>query len=222
MSFYPSKNADFVLFAAACAAAITADPSGYGLTSGQAVTLTTQSDDLTAAYNLSTAPETRTPVTVQAFKDQRTVTTSTIEAYNKIAQLVPATPEALTAAGFPVYKTSRSPQTPITAGIGLELISAVEGVTRISARNPETPTSKKKPADTGAIELAIAIGTTVAIDPAQANDTRYYTKTPLDIMTEPSQRGKIMVVWARYQSKGSIGGQKVYGPWSMPLQVNLV
>lgn len=222
MSFYPAKNADFVLFATACSAAITANPTDYNLTVGQASTLEVQASTLESLYGIATAPETRTPVSVAEFGSQRALVEKTVEAYNKIAQLKPATAEALVAAGFPVYKTSRSPQTPVTAEIVLEVVSASPNQTTFKGTNPATPTSKKKPENTGAIQLAIAIGTTAALDPSQATMQKYFTRNPLIVDTQPEQRGKIMVVWARYQSKGAIGGQKVYGAWSLPIQVSLM
>lgn len=222
MSFFPAKRADFVIWSANCAAILAATPADYGLTIGQAGTLTAADSSLQVLYITSTTPETRTPVSIQAFDTQRIVVTQLVQTYNNMAQLLPATPEALTSAGFPIRQTVRTPQTPVTAEIDLVLVSAAAGITRMSARNPATPTSKRKPLETGAVQVATAIGTTVAVDPNQATESLYYTKTPFDILTEPSQRGKIMVVWARYQSRGSIGAQKVYGPWSLPVQVHLV
>lgn len=220
--FPPSKNADFVAFAISCSATITAAPADYGLTSGQATTLATSVTALNSAWETAQDPSTRTPVTVQAFQDAKVATETIIRSYNQIAQLFPATSENLVAAGFPVRKVGRSPQQPITASLELAVISAVAGVTRMEARNPATPTSKKKPPQTGAVEVAIAIGTSAAISPAQATESRFYTKQPFDITTTPDQRGKIMVCWARWQSLGSIGGDKVYGPWSFPVQISLV
>lgn len=222
MDFIPARNNAFVPFITNAAAIIATGYANYGLTSGEATALTTAAGNVETTFTLAQDPTTRTPVAVDNFNTARAAATALMRQYNATAQAYPATSEDLIAAGFPVRDTVRSPQTPITATVDLAIISQIPEVLTVSARNPETPTSKRKPRDTRAVQFALAIGTEAAVDPAQATEYRFGTRTPYAIQTTTAQRGKKLTVWARYQSRGSIGGQLVYGPWSLPLVVSLM
>lgn len=221
MDYIPSKNANFVAYAIAFSAAITAAPTAYGTTSGNATALAALVTEVETQYGLLTDPATKTPVIVQNFKDARTAATVAIREIAALAQALPATPENLVTAGLPVRSTGRTPQSAVTAGVDLQIIAALPEQLKLQARNPDNPTSKKKPIGTGALQVAIAIGTTSAVDPAQATRQEYVTKTPFYIGTDTADRGKVITVFARWQSKGSINGVKVYGPWSLPIDLRL-
>lgn len=221
MDFIPSKNADLVPYLVSCSAVIFASPTTYGLTSGQASTFQTQAENVQTLFAAISDPSTRTSVNIADFNTAKALAISTCRQYNQIAQLSGATSAELVAAGFPVRDTTRSPQTPVTESVEMILVSAVPEQVRITTRNPATPTSKAKPANTGAVQLAIAVGTVAAVDPDQATEMRFYTRSPLTLSTSAEQRGKVLTVFARYESKGTIGGIKVYGPWSTPLVVSL-
>lgn len=221
MDYIPTKNANFVAFAIALSAAITAAPASYGTTAPNAVDLAALVTEVETQYGLLTDPATKTPVVVQNFKGARAAAVVAIRQIAGLAQALPATPEDLVTAGLPVRSTGRTPQSPVVAGVDLQIVSALPEQLKLQARNPENPTSKKKPAGTGALQLAIAIGTTSAVDPSQATRQEYVTKTPFYLNTNTEDRGKVITVFARWQSKGSIGGIKVYGPWSLPIDLRL-
>lgn len=221
MDFIPSRNSVLVPYLVAQAAVISADFADYGITSPQAVAHQALVDNVSAAWDLITDPATRTSVAIEDFNTKKSDAIASARQLNQIAQLSSADSAQLVAAGFPVRDTTRSPQQPVTASVELILNSAIPEVVRVTARNPETPTSKAKPANTGAVQVAMAIGTVAAVSPEQATENRYYSRSPFNILTTTEQRGKVMTVFARYQSKGTIGGVKVYGPWSAPLVVSL-
>lgn len=221
MDFIPSKNAQLVPFLESNSAVITADHATYNITNTQASDYADQVAAVSNAYALITDPATRTTVNIEAFNTAKAAAVFTCRQFNQIAQLSDATPAELVAAGFPVRDKTRSPQTPVTASVEMILVSAIPEQVRITTRNPDTPTTKAKPSNTGAVQLAIAIGEVAAVDPAQATETRFYSRSPLTLSTSAEQRGKVLTVFARYESKGTIGGIKVYGPWSLPLVVSL-
>lgn len=221
MDWIPAKNADYVIWLANLEAVIAVDFALYGLTAGDANDLNAANAAVQAAFTLAQDPATRTPVTVNNFDVARAAATVYAREFNATAQALPATSGELITAGFPVRSTVRSPQTPITASIDLALVSLIPEVLRLTATNPATPNTKAKPLDTRAVQFAMTIGTTAGVDPAQATEYRFGTRVPYDITTTTLQRGKIATIWARYQSRGSIGGQLVYGPYSLPLVVSL-
>lgn len=221
MDYIPNKLANKVAWLINCAAILTASPAAYGLSAPDALAVQNAVDDASDAYTLGSDPNTRTPVTVQDMNDKVAAAVALCRNANIQAQALPATNPALVTAGFPVRSTVRTPQSPVTASCDIELVSAIPNEITVQGRNPATPTSKKKPAQTGAIQYALAIGTTAAVDPAQATETRLTTKNPAKLQFDPSQRGKVLTMWARYQSKAGIGGQLVYGPFGSAVIINL-
>lgn len=221
MDYIPSTNAERVLWLQNLETVMSADFALYGVTSGQAIAFAALNATAQAAFVTSTDPSTRTPVTVQATQDAIAAAVASARNLNDIAQVFPATSPNLVAAGFPVRSTVRTPQAPVTASVELEFISALPQQINMQARNVATPTSRAKPADTSAVQLAVAIGTVAAVDPSQATFQQNFTRSPLTLTTDIGDRGKVATVFGRYVSRGSIGGQKVYGPWSLPLVVNL-
>jgi hypothetical protein len=196
---------------------IGANFADYGVSAGLKNELVDAAAAVASIWPTINNPSSRTSVSIQSFNEARITAEALARQVNAFAQAFPASNENLASAGLPIRKTTRTPQQPVTVPIDLEFISAIPEQLTLQGRNPETPTSKRKPSNADAIQLAIAIGETFAVEPEQATDIRLVTKTPFVISTTPAQRGKKITVFARYQSKGSIGGIKVYGPWSAPI-----
>jgi hypothetical protein len=221
MDFIPAKKANQIAWLINCAAILTATPAAYGLTAPEALAVQTAVDTAATAYTLGTDPTTRTPVTVQEMNDAMQAAVALCRGANVQAQALPATNPDLVSAGFPVRSTIRTPQSPVTASCDIELVKVIPNELTVRGLNPDTPTSKKKPAGTGAIQFAMAVGTVAAVDPASATEYRFSTKNPTRLAFDPSQRGKVLTLWARYQSKAGIGGIKVYGPFGVAIVINL-
>jgi hypothetical protein len=222
MDFIPARNAQYVPFVVNAAAVIAADYADYGIPLPVATDLTTKANAVESTFTLAQDPLTRTPVAIDNFNTARAACTAALRTINATAQAFGTYSEQLIAAGLPVRDTVRSPQTPITSTVDLAIVSQIPELLRVVARNPETPTSKRKPSNTRAVQFAMAVGTVAAVDPSAATEYRFGTRVPYDIQTTTAQRGKTLTLWARYQSRGSIGGQLVYGPWSLPLVVHLM
>lgn len=221
MDYIPAKIADKIAWLVNCSAVLTAAPANYGLTAPEALVIDGLVDAAVAAYNISTNPALRTPVSVQTTETTTAAAVAACRSAAVTAQALPSTSPQLVAAGFTVRSTTRTPQAPVTETCDIELVSIIPNEIILQARNPATPTSKKKPKGTGSVQFAMAIGTAVAVDPASATEYRFSQRNPARIQTDPSQRGKVLTVWARYQSKSGIGGLKVYGPFGVSLSVNL-
>lgn len=221
MDYIPQKLANKILWLGNLTAVMEVDFADYGVSDALQTDLQAANTAAQNAYAVSTDPATRTPVAIATTNSAVAAAVVIARQINSLAQVSTATSSQLVAAGLPVRDTTRSPQTPITDSVELEFVSAIPQVMSLQARNPATPTSKAKPKNTGGIQLAIAIGTTAAVDPSQATRNEFFTRSPLKVETAIEQRGKVATVFARYQSRGSIGGVKVYGPWSLPLVVNL-
>lgn len=221
MDYIPTKNADFVAWLIAFSAAITAAPTAYGTDSTNATALAGLTTAVSNAWDTINDPATRTSVTIEAFNAARAAATASARNINNLAQALPATNTALLTAGLPVRDGTRTAQGPILESLDLSLVSALPEILIIDGRNSANPNSAAKPAGTGAIQIVMSIGEVPATDPAQGNDQRFFTKSRMDIRTDVNQRGKVVTIFGRYQSQGSINGQKVYGPWSMPLVLRL-
>lgn len=221
MDYIPTTNAAFVAYIVAMSAAIAADPTEYGVTAPDATAFVAQTDAVATAWNVINDPATRTSVTIEAFNAARAAATSTARGINNTAQALPASNTALLTAGLPVRDGTRTPQGAILESLDLSLVSALPEILIVDGRNSANPNSAAKPAGTGAIQIVMSIGEVAATDPSQGNDQRFFTKSRMDIRTDVNQRGKVVTIFGRYQSAGSIGGQKVYGPWSMPLVLRL-
>lgn len=221
MDYIPSKIADRIAWLINCAAVLTATPADYGLTAPEALVIQNSVNTASAAYTVGVDPSTRTPVTIQDMNDTMAASVTLCRNANITAQALPATSPDLVAAGFPVRSTVRTPQSPVTASCDIELVSVVPNELTLRGLNPATPTSKAKPPGTGAIQFAIAIGTAAAVDPASATEYRFSTRNPTRLEFNPSTRGKVATIWARYQSKAGIGGIKNYGPFGVSIVLNL-
>ena len=221
MDFIPTRNAVLVPYLTSMASIIADTPATYNITEPEAAAFALQVETLNQGYDQITDPGQRTSVAIAKFNSDKATAIATARLFNNKAQLSGASNAQLTAAGFPVRDTTRSPQTPIEASVEMILVSAIPEQLRIVTRNPDTPTTKAKPSNCGAVQLAIAIGEVAAVDPSQATETRFYTRSPLTLATTTEQRGKVLTAFARYESRGTIGGVKVYVPWSLPIVVNL-
>lgn len=221
MDYIPTRLANQIAWLVNCASVVSLAPTTYGIAAPQALAFQNQVDLASGAYAIGVDPSTRTPVTVQNMNDQMAAAVTLAREINVQAQALPSTSPQLVAAGFPVRSTVRTPQSPVTASADIELVSLIVNEITVQARNPATPTTKAKPAGTGAVQYAIAVGTVAAVSPSQATEYRFATRSPARLEFLPEQRGKIVTMWARYQSRGSIGGQRVYGPYGIPITVSL-
>src|SRR5688572_775218 len=154
LPYFPSRNADIAPWLLNFSTLLTAAPTDYGLTAGNAVTVAAQNTAWQAAYTAATNPVTRTSVTVAALQSATFTMRAIVLPF---ATLIAGNPAVLDAdkiaIGVTVRITTRTPIPPPADAPGFDLVR----VTPLSARyryyDLATPTSKKKPYGAVSIEV---------------------------------------------------------------------
>jgi hypothetical protein len=221
--YIPSKDADFDSWLVNFSALLTASPTTYGLTSGDATTVAGVTTAWTAAYTAATNPSTRTSPTIAAKDAARNAATATVRPLAiQISRNAGVSNDDKTAIGVNLINTSRTPVPPPTTQAVLSLVSAIHNQMTIAYRDSSTPTSKAKPPGAISLEIWQAIGTTPATDPSAAKPLTLATKSPVTVGTLTGDAGKFATFFGRWTTRSGPGGQAQSGPWSAPLSVAIV
>lgn len=197
---------------------LTAAPATYGITAPTAALVAAQQVLFHAAFLLSTTPATRTPVTVQATVDARATMEGVVRPIcQQIANNPAVDPSDKIALGLNLPNNVPVPvPTPtIVPTVSLVRIDPLQAT--LDIRNPETPTSKKKPLGVIGIQIFTAVGVAAVSDPAQCALAAVWTKNPNILGFVAGDRTKYCTVFARFTTRGGQGGQALVGPWSLPL-----
>lgn len=221
--YIPATDSGFQSWLLNFSTLITAAPTDYGLVSGDAVIIAAQETAYSAALLLATDPSSRTPATVAAKDAAKSSALAVVRPYAmQINANSGVTDLDRAALGLTIRKTVPTPVPAPTAVPGLAFVAATPLATQLRSFDTATPTTKAKPYGASAIEIFAAVGTTAAVDPTQASFVNQFSKSPLTLDWDSGQVGKIAVVWARYTTKGSYAGPALKGPWSAPLQFNIL
>lgn len=201
---------------------ITAAPTDYGLTSGNAVTIDAQNTAYQAAYSLATDPSTRTPSTVAAKDAAKSAALAVVRPFAMQINANPSvTDEQRSDLGLTIRKIVPTPIPAPTAVPGLALVMLTPLAALIRSFNTATPTSKAKPYGAATVEIVQSVGTVFATDPSQCSFVNGFSKSPLSLDFTSDDVGKKCTVFARYATKGSYAGPSLKGPWSAPLTFNV-
>lgn len=210
-NYLPQPLSDFQLWADNFRDLIAASPTTYGLVAGDATTISTAINAFDTAYALSTAPGTRTKVTVQATVDARNAAVAVIRSYGR---LILANAGVLDAdkvdLGLHLRDAVNTPiPAPSTAPV-VAVIGATPGVLTCTSRDSMSdPTVKAKPFGATQLMVHVHFGTTAPVTPSAAPWRANYTKTPFAIDTTPGTPGQTAYIYGRWQNqKGEVG------PWS--------
>jgi len=220
--YIPPSDGGFADWLLNFATLIAADPTAYGLVTGDATAISAQNTAYQAAYTAATDPTTRTSVTVAAKDNAKVAALAVVRPYaQQINANAAVTDDQRTALGLTVRKTVPTPIPEPTAVPVLTLDMLTPLQAKIQARNSETPTSKAKPYGATAVEIFQSVGETFATDPDQCSFVNGFSKTPITLDFLAGQVGKKCTLFARYTTKGSYGGAALKGPWSSPLTFNV-
>lgn len=221
--YIPPSDSGFDSWLVNFSTLLTADPTTYGLTSGNATTVAGVTATWSAAYAASTNPATRTAPTVAAKDAARNAATATVRPFAVlISRNAGVTNENKTAIGVNLPNPSRTPVPPPTTTPALSLVSAIHNQMTLAYRDTSTPTSKSKPTGATHLELWQFIGTAPATDPSTAKPLTLATKSPVVIGQLTSDAGKTATFFGRWSTLSGPGGQAQSGPWSAPLSVTIV
>ena len=221
--YIPAKDADFALWSANFAALIGANPTTYGLTSGQGTSVTTANTAFQTAYTTAINLATRTSPAIAA-KDVARSNAEVIE--RQIAMIVrnnPAISESLkTGLGLTIPKTTPTPIPAPTSAPQIIFVSAAPQTVTLGYRDTASPAGKAKPAGAIGVELWRSIGTSAAVDPSQTRFVGTITKSPFSDSFEAGDVGKIATYFTRFATRSGPAGKAQTGPWSAALSFNVV
>lgn len=210
MSYLPSRLALLRDWAVNFSTLITATPTAYGLTAGNATTISTAVNAFSAAYTLATDPSTRTIVTTAAMRTQRTAMTAVVRQFAAIIRANPSiTAEQLAELGLTVPDVEPSPiPAPATFPL-LDVLNATPGRHELRFADSASPDSRAKPDGAIGLQLFRSIGTSEADSPEGATLVGQFTVNPLRIDNSPADTGKVATYFGRW-----ITQRGLVGPWS--------
>lgn len=223
MDYIPSTDSGFADWLLNFSTLLTAAPTTYGLTSGNATTVAGQNTAYQAAYLLATNPATRTPATVASKDAVKTTALGIVRPFGvNIARNSGVTDGNKTAIGVTVAKTVPTPVPPPTTQPTLSLVSAVHNQCTLAFRDTSTPTSKAKPPGAIGVEVRRILAAPVGTTPDEAPYWGTVTKSPFVVDTTGNTVGAIATYWTRFVTRSGPGGISQVGPWSSALNVPVI
>jgi hypothetical protein len=221
--YIPNRDADFASWLQNFSTVLTANPTAYGLTTGDATTVAGANTTFQAAYTAAVDPATRTPVTVAAKDSARAAAEATVRPLAVQISLNSGVSDGLKVTiGVSLPRENPTPVPPPTTNPTVDLVQATSLQHTLSIRDVTTPTTKAKPPGVIACELHGAIGTAPAVDPSVARLLQSTTKTPTRVNFSAADRGKICTYFARWVTRSGPDGIAQVGPWSPPTHFFIV
>ena len=210
MTYLPSRLSLLRDWAVNFSTLITASPTTYGLTAGNATTIATSVNAFVAAYTLATDPGTRTRVTVAAMHVQRAAMTTVIRQYAAIIRANPGLPaEQCAELGLTVPDLLPSPiPAPATFPL-VDVINATPGRHELRYSDSANPDSRSKPAGAIGMQLFRIVGEEAVESPDAALLVGQFTTNPVRVDNNPADTGKVATYFARW-----ITQRGLVGPWS--------
>ena len=215
--YVPHDDDAFRTFAENFASGVSTAPSLYMLTSGQAASIQSVTDDFVEKLAISSNQSTRTRHTIADKDDARSICESLIRQY---AMLIKdnggiSDGDKINIGVRPVNPSREPIECPQTSPL-LSILGATPGVQTLRYADTTTPDSKAKPFGASELQLFVAIATT---EPAPVADARFYgkfTRNPVAVQFDESDDGKIATYYARWASvRGEVG------PWSLPASMRI-
>lgn len=221
--YIPAKDSLFASWLDNFATLIAASPSTYGLTAGEAATISAQNVAFQAAYATAINPSTRTPSSVAAKDASRAGAEATVRPFAiLIRNNAGVTNEEKSDLGLTIPDLTPTPVPPPATAPVLALLFATPLAHQLQFRDSTSPLLKRKPVGVVGLELWRAIGTVAATDPAQSAFFANVTKTPFISSFESGQIGKHCTYFARWTTRSGPQGIAQVGPWSAGLDVIVI
>jgi hypothetical protein len=221
--YIPPTNSGFSAWLINFSTLLTAAPTTYGCTTGQATATASQNTAYQAAYTLATDPTTRTSPTVA---DAQAARATALAVVRPIAVSIAANPAVTNlnkvAIGVTVRKTTPTPVPPPTTTPTLSVVGSVSLQLTLAYRDTTTPTSKAKPPGAIGIQLFVNVGTVPATDPSQCLYYGTWTKSPNNYVYASGSIGKFATFFAQWVTRSGPGGVAQVGPYGAALVVNLM
>jgi hypothetical protein len=217
VQYLPRSDALLATWAINFSTLITATPTAYGLTSGQATTFGTAKTDYVNRLATASNPSTRTLSTVAAKNTSRAALLVLIRSYAGVVQAFPTiTPTQLGDLGLTIRKTT---PTPIPAPVTKPIVSPVgssSNAVSIRMSDETTPDSRARPFGAKAMEVWASVGITPPAGPEATSFRGLATKNTVGpgsrafvVQYDSGDVGKTAYMYGRWVNAT---GQP--GPWS--------
>jgi hypothetical protein len=215
--YVPHDDDAFRTFAENFVSGISSSPSLYMLTSGQAASIQSVTDNFVEKLAISSNEATRTRQTIADKDDSRSICESLIRQY---AMLIKdnggiTDGDKINIGVRPINPNREPIECPQTSPL-LSILGATPGVQTLRYADTLTPDSKAKPFGASELQLFVAIATT---EPAPLADARFFakfTKNPIVVPFAEADDGKIATYYGRWASvRGEVG------PWSLPVSMRI-
>lgn len=216
-SYVPPKIADFALWLDNLASLVAANPTDYGLVTGDATIISGANTSFQGAYAISSNPSTRTSGAVANTNAARLAATGTVRPYcQQISKNMGVSDSLKLGIGLNLPNNAPVPVPPITDVPQLIQLPSAAGVTVWGYKQGGSSSGKAKPFGAAGLEIWRNVGTVAATDPAQCSLMATVTKSPQQFSNDPAVPGKVMTFFARWTTLSGPAGQAQKGPWSLP------
>lgn len=211
-SYIPTTDALLVPWLDNFSALITADPTAYGFTSGDASSLDGLVSTYETAYSAAIAGATRGPTTV-AIKDAARA--NVVGRSRQLAILIQANPSITeaqkTALGVTVRKTTRTPVVAPTTSPLLSFVAATPGQHTLRMADQMTPAARTKPFGVIALQLNVWIYTPITPPPppgppSPPSMTLIVTKNPFAVNFDSTQARMVAYYLGYWQTRTGLLG----------------
>jgi hypothetical protein len=204
--FPPRKDSELFTMAANASTKISAHPTDYGLSVGQAASLATVSAAYSAAYNLAIDPPTRTKLTIIAKGDARRALVQNLRDLNRFVQATKTVGDLKKAEiGFPVYANRTPIPAPDTEPVIMKVITTGRR-TKVTLRGMDSERRGRPTGVQGALIISYQ-GATPPADTSQWKIEGLSTKTGFEIIWSPTipVGAPLWVSAAWYSPRGQAG-----------------
>lgn len=212
-SYIPSRDVDLVPWADNFSTLLTANPSLYGVTAGDASTVAAVVTAWDNAYSVATNPSTRTPATIAAKDSAKGAMLPILRLYaQSIKANAGVTNENKVALGIHIDDAGPTPIPPPSTQALIGLKNQFHLQMALDIRDISTPTSRAKPV--GSIGALLFRKVTALVDPTPTDPTTadfdgVFTRNIVNQSFDAGDVGKRCTFWARWtNAKGE------EGPWS--------
>ena len=211
----PDKDSEAILWMEAFSGGISASPSTYQLSAPDATAIANAVLAFGNALSIASDPSTRTSGTVAAKDDARTAAEQICRQYAILIKYNSgiSDQDKIDIGVKPVNNTREPILCPQTSPL-ISVIAATPGRQTLRYADTTTPDSPAKPFGASELLLFVAIGTTPATDPEQADFYGKFTRNPMAIDFGAADNGKMATYFARWA-----GRRGDVGPFSAPISL---
>ena len=177
-------------------------PGEYGQTAASIAGVVGAVDAAHAAWLVANLPGTRT---TDSIASRDVLTADAVTEVRVLAKLIKAAPgvsdAALLRLGLRPNSTSRTPIYVPDTQPGLMVVGSTTGSQTLAYSNPADPTRRGKPFGAASIQILVAVAAGPVDDVRQANILGCYTRGPIGVAFDATDKGKTATYFARWQGR---------------------